>query len=305
MENSNSISDKITISIVLPVYNGSLYMSKAIDSIIAQTYTNWELIIVNDCSTDDSLKIALDYEKKDTRIKVISNKENIKLPRSLNAGFERAIGKYYTWTSDDNIYKENALEIMVNELESDDSCVMVYSDFTKIDSEGKIIERCFLPEGEEILFGSICGACFLYRKDAAKEVGGYDANLFLAEDYDYWIRLSQVGLLKHIHKDLYYYRCHSGSLSESRKNSVYNQTYKVLEKNFLYLYTASKERGMEFRLFDVILSWTSDERLSSVKNKLLIVNPSYIRYKRINKIKGYIYNTKVGHLYSKMKGKLL
>jgi len=78
------------VSIVLPVYNGAKYLRESVDSCLAQTFSNWELIIVNDCSTDESSAIAEEYAAKDERIRVIHNETNLKLPASLNAGFCQA-----------------------------------------------------------------------------------------------------------------------------------------------------------------------------------------------------------------------
>ena len=100
------------ISIILPTYNGEKYIRESIDSILNQTYKNWELIIVNDCSTDQTPTIVDEYATKDSRIKIINNAMNLKLPKSLNIGFKEAKGEYYTWTSDDNIFKPTALEVM-------------------------------------------------------------------------------------------------------------------------------------------------------------------------------------------------
>ena len=83
--------DKL-VSIVLPTYNGQKYIKDAIDSVLAQSYQNWELIIVNDCSQDNTLKIINEYAQKDSRIKIINNDVNKKLPASLNIGFEAAKG---------------------------------------------------------------------------------------------------------------------------------------------------------------------------------------------------------------------
>ena len=101
------------VSIVLPVYNGERYLEDAIESVLGQTYTNLELIIVDDKSTDDSLNIANKYRILDKRVRIIANEENIKLPKSLNKGFEVAQGDYLTWTSDDNIYYQEATGLLV------------------------------------------------------------------------------------------------------------------------------------------------------------------------------------------------
>ncbi|HXL56803.1 MAG TPA: glycosyltransferase family 2 protein, partial [Chitinophagaceae bacterium] len=100
------------ISIVLPTYNGSKYIRTSIESCLNQTFTDFELIIVNDCSTDNTASIIEEYAAKDSRIIIIHNAFNKKLPLSLNTGFDIAKGKYHTWTSDDNYFAPNALEIL-------------------------------------------------------------------------------------------------------------------------------------------------------------------------------------------------
>ena len=97
------------ISIILPTYNGQLYIREAIESVIKQIFKDWELIIVDDCSSDNTLDIIKEYEKLDSRIRVIHNEVNKKLPASLNIGFSYAKGEYFTWTSDDNLYLPSAL----------------------------------------------------------------------------------------------------------------------------------------------------------------------------------------------------
>jgi glycosyltransferase involved in cell wall biosynthesis len=84
------------ISVVLPTYNGARFLAESIESVINQTETHWELIIVNDCSTDNTLEIAEKYAKLDSRIRVISNEVNKKLPGALNVGFADARSEYLT-----------------------------------------------------------------------------------------------------------------------------------------------------------------------------------------------------------------
>ena len=97
------------ISIVLPIYNGEKYMRKSIDSVLAQTYANWELLIVDDGSTDNTAIIAQEYAANDSRIRYYKNSENMRLPKTLNRGFSLAWGDFLTWTSDDNYYYPTAL----------------------------------------------------------------------------------------------------------------------------------------------------------------------------------------------------
>lgn len=291
------------ISIVLPVYNGADYLAESIESVLNQTYANWELIIVNDCSTDNTLAIASDFANKDARIKVFSNKENLKLPNTLNAGFEHATGEYYTWTSDDNKYKPEALRVMVECLEKNPDTVMVYANYTTIDSNGNAIELADKLEPKFMFVGNVVGACFLYRADAAHKVGLYDANLFLAEDYDYWIRLYEVGKVLHIKDDLYCYRIHGKSLTETRKNQVDEQTYKVLDKHFDFGYAKSVESALCNEFFDHMLNRASAHREATLK-KLLSVNPKYWFHLRRNQLKVFIWYSRLWQMLLKLKKKL-
>lgn len=265
------------VSIILPVYNGSKYVSMAIESIMEQTFKNLELIIVNDCSTDDTLKICQRFAEKDARIRVISNVCNLKLPNTLNVGFAEATGDYYTWTSDDNLYEPQAIEILVKALEENPEAVMVYGDFTRIDEVGNIIGEEKLLEPKYLIKGNTCGAYFMYTADVAKKVGKYDANLFLAEDYDYWVRIYRCGQIIHISNNCYLYRTHSGSLTERRKDAIVEATYQVLEKNFLPLYCMAKRCRLEKEFFNSMVNF-GEAHIHEVREILLDIAPWYRIY---------------------------
>ncbi len=210
------------ISIVLPCYNGEKYLSQSIESVIEQSYENWELIIVDDCSTDNSLSIAEKYAKLDSRIKVVHNAKNSKLPKSLNIGFSYAKGDFLTWTSDDNLYKKDALKEMFNFLkEASPHTVMVCCDYDIIDENNKIIFKCVVDtRPEKLIVENKCGACFLYKRSVAEKIGIYEDSCFLVEDYDYWLRLGLEGRIDVLHKNLYFYRIHEKSLSSTRKQEI-------------------------------------------------------------------------------------
>ena len=210
------------ISIVLPCYNGAKMIGEAIQSIIAQTYKDWELIIVNDCSTDNTLEVAKSYADKDKRIRVFSNEKNSKLPVTLNHGFREARGEYWTWTSDDNLLLPTMLEEMYSYLDANSEVGMVVSDRYTINEKGDVIDEVRVPDdlNESILSNNGVGASFLYRSEVAKQAGPYSEELFLVEDYEYWIRLSFVTKLGVLHRFLYKYRIHGGSLSATRKDAI-------------------------------------------------------------------------------------
>ncbi|MCM1235283.1 MAG: glycosyltransferase [Ruminococcus flavefaciens] len=270
----NKINRK-KVSVILPVYNGEQYLEEALESILSQTYTNIELVIVDDCSTDRTEEIITKYSESDRRIRYIRNAVNLKLPRTLNVGFANAEGDYLTWTSDDNRYKPEALERMVYWIESKPDIDMVYADYTGIDSGGKITCEKEMGEPSELPFHNVVGACFLYKREVAQKAGEYDPDLFLAEDYDYWIRIKRAGRLMHIHENLYYYREHGKSLTLSKREQVLKQTYRVAEKHFLYFYSQMQNRRDRIRFLETLEDRTVKPNRRQVQRQIYCIYPAY------------------------------
>ena len=217
------------ISIVLPTYNGARYLKKSVDSCLAQTFSDFELIIVNDCSTDDTGMIADDYALADPRVRVIHNPFNKKLPLSLNTGFEQARGKYHSWTSDDNYYAPEALAVMVRELTGNAETDLVYTDYTLVDDADRVIgTRTFnnIYDGFTEWLG--CGACFLYKSEIFYSNKGYNPGAFLIEDYDFFMRAFLRFNFRYLRRfDLYFYRQHDSSLT-STQGDVVNDLAKIM-----------------------------------------------------------------------------
>lgn len=231
------------ISVVLPTYNGSKYIKQSIESIINQTYKEWELIVIDDCSTDDTNKIVQEYTLKDNRIKLYKNETNKRLPASLNTGFAKTSGEYLTWTSDDNIYKENAFEKMIEYFQLNSDVGFVFSNMTIIDENGNIKQKnSYIPSSmEEIKYKNIVGASFMYKREVYKTIGDYDTSKFLIEDYDYWLRISRKFKIGFINDSLYFYRTHSGSLTESKNSQMLEAKIKLYEEELSNDKNLSKE----------------------------------------------------------------
>lgn len=200
------------ISVVLPCYNGDNHLRDAVESCLCQSYENFELIIVNDCSVDGTLNIANHFGEKDNRVTVINNKTNKKLPASLNIGHLQAKGDFVTWTSDDNLLNPNFLERLLEDLLNTEADI-VFSNYNVINEQGKFIRAHKTGPIEHILFGNKVGASFLYKKKVFDELNGYDESLFLLEDYDFWLRSSLQFKWVHVDEVLYQYRLHTESLT--------------------------------------------------------------------------------------------
>lgn len=207
------MKNNILVSIILPVYNGAEYLEESLESILGQTYHDFELIIVNDCSTDQSASIIDVFKNKDNRIQVIHNSENQKLPKSLNIGHRAARGDYITWISHDNIFKPFFLESLLKHIIKHDISI-VYSNYDVIDKEGEFI-RYHNTGSSSLLFGNTIGASFLYKKEVFLSLNGYDETFFLVEDYDFWLQASLRFSFYHLPENLYEYRLQEKSLTKA------------------------------------------------------------------------------------------
>lgn len=223
------------VSIVLPTYNGEKVIEEAIKSILKQSYERIELVIVNDCSTDSTKQIIEKYACMDSRIKIINNVENRKLPASLNIGFDNCKGNYFTWTSDDNILKPNMIERLLKILK-DTGADFVYAKSEYIDNNGQslsISDDELLKNINNLYFTNIIGACFLYKSVLHQELHGYDEQKFLVEDYDFWLRAKGRHKFVYLPEVLYQYRVHGESLSGQRKLTIKKMTIELWERELV------------------------------------------------------------------------
>lgn len=221
------------VSIVLPVYNGGDLLAQSIESVLAQTYRDFELIIVNDGSTDDTPNVIEKYASKDLRIRVVTQ-ENQKLPRALTNGFNIARGEYFTWTSADNNMYPDFVEKLIAELECSRQTDMVYANVNIIDENGAPlpsvtwyphpqIPHCVMyPHSTTTLnlgINNTVGSAFMYRASVAHTIGEYSAFRFTAEDLDYWMRVNELFELRHtsFEEPIYDYRWHSKTLTARRE----------------------------------------------------------------------------------------
>lgn len=210
------------LSVILPTYNGSKFIRTSVDSCLRQSFTDFELIIVNDCSSDNTADIIEEYARQDSRVKIIHNLINKKLPQSLNTGFAAAKGKYFTWTSDDNYYAPNALQTMFDAIEKNEGADLVYTDYTLIDNDGKITgTRAFNNVYDSFTAWLGCGACFLYKAEIHKALKGYNPAAFLIEDYEFFVRaFLQYSFTYLPTPALYFYREHEASLTTTQNSSI-------------------------------------------------------------------------------------
>ncbi|URZ06306.1 glycosyltransferase [Clostridium felsineum] len=223
------------LSVVMPVYNSEKYLSESIESILKQTYSEFEFIIVNDGSTDKSLDIINDYVSKDNRIKLISRTENKGMVYSLNEGLTIAKGKYLARMDADDISLEKRFEKQINYMKKNDDVDILASKvevFGDVDEEKKIaharwynvdlhkcndIEKLFL-ENCYIAHPSV-----MMKMSTIRQLKGYDLRYKRNEDYNLWLRAISNGYkISMYNEKLIMIRMHSDSKINRDKDNYEN-----------------------------------------------------------------------------------
>lgn len=232
------MDNKPTISVVMPVYNGEQFIDEAIQSVIAQTFTDFELILIDDGSTDGSLARLEHYAKIDSRC-IVHSWENKGIVASLNYGITLAKADIVCRMDSDDICMPQRFEKQLQYLNTHPECVAVGSEALLIDPEGYPICRMWtLHTHEEIdnsnmtgtVGSSMCHPSVAIRKSGLLTIGGYRHKFDFAEDYDLFLRLAEVGKLANIPEVLLKYRQHFSSIGHAKRKQQLLVTQKVLEE---------------------------------------------------------------------------
>lgn len=185
------------ISIIVSVYNSNKTLSKMIESVLNQTYKDFELILINDGSSDDSFNIMKEYKLKDSRI-ILIDKENTGLTKSLNIGLKRAKGYYIARIDSDDTWLPSKLEKQVTFLEENSEYMLVGTAYNEIGDNGKIIydkQRTLLLSSYVDIINNIeklnpfLHSSVLFRKELCETVGFYNESFKYTQDYEYWVRI--------------------------------------------------------------------------------------------------------------------
>lgn len=245
----------ILISVLLPVYNAESTVAETIDSILCQTFSDFEFIIINDASTDHTEEIILSY--KDPRIKYYKNSKNQGIVYTLNRGIDLANGKYIARMDADDIALPSRFGTQVNVMERDSSIVVCG---TGIETFGNVKKsnRIFFPEQSDelrdLLVRSSCFAhptVFIRRKVLADHNLYYKSEYRHAEDYKLWIDLSAHGNFYNIHEILLRYRMSDTQITTYHKQEVDNIAKKCRRE---YIAKCFEDKKLNDTISDYIIS---------------------------------------------------
>jgi glycosyltransferase involved in cell wall biosynthesis len=249
-------TSKPLVSVVMSVFNGAEYLRVAIESILTQTFTNFEFIIINDGSTDNSEDIVLSF--KDSRIKYHLNEQNIGLTKSLNKGIRLSKGNYIARMDADDIAYPNRFEEQVNYLEKHQQCGVCGTNIKLIDAESNLIRYHEYPnENKELKTRLLIGSIFVHPTVMIRKSTLTDYSIFYNEtysssqDYDLWVQLAQYCDFSTIQNTLLDYRIHDNSISISKKESQF-KNHRLIQKDYILRQLSAPSNKIE-RLLDELL----------------------------------------------------
>lgn len=230
------------ISVLMPAFNSSSFISDSIESILSQTYSNFEFIIADDCSTDDTWEIIQKYAKKDKRIIALRNQKNLYIAGNRNVLIHNAKGKYIVWQDSDDISVNGRLKILVNFMESHPDVGICGSFLESFDDKGAKDIRKYAENDNDLRknifkMSPVAQPSAIIRKNILDQVGDYDLNYPPAEDIDMSFRLGSISQFANVPKVLLKYREHTTSSSSRRLRTDIINTLKVRAKyNHLFGY---------------------------------------------------------------------
>jgi teichuronic acid biosynthesis glycosyltransferase TuaG len=268
------------VSVIMPAFNAERYIEEAINSVISQTYTNWELIVINDGSTDNTLQIANKFVSVDARVKLISQ-DNKKLGAARNAGILNANGIWIAFLDADDLWMPDKLTKQLLIAKAEPGAGVIFTDgFTFYDNSLQAIQPYETVSGyftSTVIYkleyqGNYIPVLSVLVKKAHIDSIGLQ-NVYGCEDWDYWLRLALHGVSFYgMNEKLFYYRRHSSNMSND--NNLMNLAKAtVFIKNFkkeLF----SKEEAVDINAF-INRTICSFIKLGKIKEALFLNNSMY------------------------------
>ncbi|MBD3883569.1 glycosyltransferase [Phormidium tenue FACHB-886] len=242
------------VSVIMPVYNAERFVAAAVESILGQTFEDFEFLIIDDGSTDRSRSILERYAVRDARIRLIS-RPNTGYTVALNELLQLAQGEFVARMDADDIAQPDRFRLQVTRLQQEPDLVCLGGAHGMIDEKGRWLTCLAMPEtNAEIQALALAGhtpinhPCVMMRRSAVLQVGGYDPALAPCEDLDLWLRLGEIGRLANLKEMVLKYRLHAHSVSE-QQGALQNQKAREACKR------AWLRRGIPNGRFEATAAW--------------------------------------------------
>ena len=265
------------ISVITGIYNGKCqYVSSAIDSILNQSFCDFEFIIIDDGSDGEISNLLTQYSNKDDRIRLFRNPKNIGLTRSLNIGLYVATGQYIARMDADDICYPNRLELQMSFLDANPMVALVGARFEEMVNNIIIPQRLPFVKGCDILnsriiyFNPFCHSTIMARREVLIELGGYDESFRHSQDYDFWLRLTARYLTENLDVPLLLRRMDGGisvRQEQSQRRFAVRARYNAIRRNGFQL-------GHAWPLIRSVTAYLVGQRGQSIYRTLIGKNPS-------------------------------
>lgn len=229
----------VKVSILIPAYNHAQFIRACLDSVVQQTYQDWEAIVIDDGSSDETPSIIQEYAKKDKRIQ-FKRQENAGVVITCKRALDIAKGKYANFLASDDKFTKQRLERLVPVLDAQPSTCLVCSDVYGMNADGKINQKLMLPQFKMFIqknngkvFAGLLEQNFIYsvatlfRRSIATEVGGIDETIPFLEDWSLWLRMTENHTIEYIDEPLACYRQHNQNATKNVQ-----RTYEAMRKTF-------------------------------------------------------------------------
>ncbi len=219
----------------MSVYNSENHIKSAIESILNQSYSHFEFLIINDGSTDDSEKIIKSYQ--DNRIVFINNEKNLGLTKSLNIGIKKAKGKYIARMDADDISLPQRIKKQLDFLQNNQDYTAIGSSVERIDDNSKHIENWLLKSPPEKIFyllhfrNCLIHSSMMYKREDVIKVGLYNEKIKFAQDYDLWIKLSNFSKIAILDEVLLKFRKTSHGISVKKEKQQAEYVQQIVSEN--------------------------------------------------------------------------
>lgn len=236
---------KQLVSVVIPAFNAESYLREAMDSVLCQSYDNIEVIIIEDCSTDNTLSLARDIEKTDSRVKVVQNDHNMGVSANRQRGIELSVGNYICWQDADDISMPDRIAHQVKFLDRHPDVGVVGGFITFFDDKGDKATRTY-AEDDSILrntifrYNPVAQPASMMRRSSLKEVGGFNPEYSLSEDLEMLFRIGEKFKFGNIQEVILRYRQSSTSLTAANLRQMEQSALKIrgnYKNNSAYAYT--------------------------------------------------------------------
>ncbi|MDB5302576.1 MAG: glycosyl transferase family 2 [Phycisphaerales bacterium] len=232
-------SNTPTISVLMPVYNADKHLREALDSILGQTFGDFEFLCVNDGSTDDSPTVLREYAERDPRVRIVT-KTNGGVTSALNAGLKIARGEFVARMDADDIAIPDRFAAQLEHFREHPECVAVGCHVMMMDASGVDHERATpITTHEEIAAslweghgGALPHFGAMMRRSAVEKIGLYREEFRTAQDLDLFLRLSEIGRLENVPRVLMRYRVHEGSVGAARSQEQARNAREILRQAY-------------------------------------------------------------------------